>query len=307
MFKYFIYNAIIFHINMNAWLIRNTYLNTSKYNNLVDILKASFKEKDVNLIVKTADQIGIEIDTIKNVELPEFVIFWDKDYYLARKLEILGLKLFNSADSILFCDNKILMYQELARNGIRIPKTFVIPKTYEKIGYLDFSYLDDVINEIGFPFVVKEAYGSFGAQVYLANNVEEAKEIIKNIWWKPFVIQEFIESSKGRDIRINVVNDKAIVSMLRENKDDFRSNITNGGVGSMFEPEQAYIDLAIKASKVLKCDFSGVDVMFGPDGEPIICEVNSNPQFASTLRATGINLADYIRDYILEALKWNGL
>ena len=76
--------------------------------------------------------------------------------------------------------------------------------------------------------VIKEAYGSFGEQVYLANSLEEANKIIDQIGYKDFLMQEYIATSKGRDIRINVVGDKAIVSMLRENKNDFRSNISNG-------------------------------------------------------------------------------
>ena len=42
--------------------------------------------------------------------------------------------------------------------------------------------------------------------------------------------------------------------------------------------------------------------MFGENNKPIICEVNSNPQFASTLKYTGVNLAEYIADYILSNL-----
>ena len=86
--------------------------------------------------------------------------------------------------------------------------------------------------------------------------------------------------------------------MLRENKNDFRSNISNGGTGTIYQPNNEYINLAIKAARALGLDFAGVDVMFGEDG-PIICEINSNPQFASTLKATGINLADSIVEYIL--------
>ena len=137
--------------------------------------------------------------------------------------------------------------------------------------------------------------------MYLANNKEEAVQIIERVGYKDFLMQEFIALSKGRDIRINVVGDKAVASMLRENKDDFRSNISSGGNGTNYEPSQEYIDLAIKAAKALGLSFAGVDVMFGEDG-PIICEVNSNPQFASTLKATGINLADSISEYILRQL-----
>ena len=193
------------------------------------------------------------------------------------------------------------MYQALQEAGVRIPKTYIAPKTFEGLNYSDRSFLKVVAKEIGYPMVIKEAYGSFGEQVYLASDEESANRLIDQIGYKDFLMQEFIASSKGRDIRINVVGDNAIVSMLRENNNDFRSNISNGGKGSLYEPSQEYIGLAVKAAKALGLDFAGVDVMFGEDG-PIICEVNSNPQFASTLRATGVNLADYIADYILKNL-----
>ena len=158
-----------------------------------------------------------------------------------------------------------------------------------------------MIKEIGYPFIIKEAYGSFGEQVYLAQDLEAANKIIDQIGHKDFLMQEYISESKGKDLRINVVGNQAIVSMLRENNNDFRSNISNGGHGSLYSPKQDYIDLAVKASKTLGLDFAGVDVLFGKDG-PIICEVNSNPQFASTLKATGINLAEYIANYIISCL-----
>ena len=190
------------------------------------------------------------------------------------------------------------MYQELAKNNIRIPRTFIAPKTFEGLNYKNRDFLDKVTNEIGWPIVIKEAYGSFGEQVYLAHNLDEANTIIDKIGYKDFLMQEFIVSSKGRDVRINVVGNQVVASMVRENKNDFRSNISSGGLGTSYQPNQDFIDLAVKASKALGLDFAGVDVMFDDNG-PIICEVNSNPQFASTLAATGINLADYIADYIL--------
>ena len=90
-------------------------------------------------------------------------------------------------------------------------------------------------------------------------------------------------------------NDKYLTyEFLEEN------NLSN--IETYLEPKQEYIDLAIKASKALGLDFAGVDVMFGTNDEPIICELNSNPQFASTLQYTGVNLAEVIADYILNNL-----
>ena len=285
---------------MKGWLIVNTFMASQKFENLYKLLSDTFKKHGVTLEIKRAEDISLEINK-PIIDKPDFAIFWDKDIYLAKRLEQNGVRLFNTANAVELCDNKILMYQELAKNGICILRTFVAPKTFEGLGYSDLTFLDRVSDEISWPIVIKEAYGSFGEQVYLANNKNEAIEIIKRIGHKDFLMQEFISSSKGKDIRINVVGDKAIASMLRENKNDFRSNISSGGNGTKYEPAQQYIDLAIKAAKALGLSFAGVDVMFGKDG-PIICEVNSNPQFASTLKATGINLADSISEYILRQL-----
>ena len=285
---------------MNCWLIVNTFMDNEKFKNLYKLLFDAFSKRGVSLLIKRAQDISLEVGKeIKNK--PDFAIFWDKDIYLAERLEAQGIRLFNNSHAINLCDNKILMYQELIKHQIRIPRTMVAPKTFEGLGYKDLSFVREAAQELGWPLVIKEAYGSFGEQVYLAKDMNEAENIINKIGYHDFLMQEFIASSKGKDIRINVVGDKVIVSMLRENKSDFRSNISNGGTGVNFAPEQDYIDLAIKAAKSLGLDFAGVDVMFGEDG-PIICEVNSNPQFASTLQATGINLADYIADYILRQI-----
>ena len=283
---------------MRGWLIVNSFMNTDKFLSLYEMLSTAFKKHNVELDIKKASDISLEVGAIIDNK-PDFAIFWDKDVYLAERLEKSGVRLFNSKRAVLLCDNKILMYQTLKESGVKIPRTFIAPKTFEGLNYSNRSFLKEVIDEIGFPIVVKEAFGSFGEQVYLANDEESLNKIIDSIGYKDFLLQEYIASSKGKDVRINVVGDKAVVSMLRENNNDFRSNISSGGHGSIYEPNKEFIDLALKATKALGLDFAGVDVMFDKDG-PILCEVNSNPQFASTLKATGINLADYIADYIIK-------
>ena len=282
---------------MRGWLVVNSFMNTNKFLSLYEMLSLAFKKHNVELEIKKASDISLQVgEDIENK--PDFAVFWDKDIYLAERLEKSGVRLFNSKRAIMLCDNKILMYQALEESHIKIPKTFIAPKTFEGLEYNNRDFLNKVINEIGFPMVVKEAFGSFGEQVYLATDIDSLNRIVDSIGYKDFLIQEYIASSKGKDVRINVVGDKAIVSMLRENDNDFRSNISSGGHGTLYKPNQDFIDLAIKATKALGLDFAGVDVMFGNDG-PILCEVNSNPQFGSTLKATGVNLADYIADYIL--------
>ena len=270
-----------------------------KYYDIYQLIVYAFKVRNVQLeIVKSDDVRGKEDFSF----IPDFVMFWDKDYYLAEKLERQGLKLFNSARAMILCDNKILTYTELEKHGIPYPKTIVAPKTFDTVGYTSLDFVDNAVKKLGLPVIIKEAYGSFGAQVYLAETLEKAKEIVSKLAPKEFVFQQFIKTSRGRDLRVNVVGDQVVATVYRSNNNDFRSNITLGGDKENYTPNEQQRKVAIDALKALGLDFAGVDVMFGENDTPIICEVNSNPHFKSTLECTGIDLAELIADYVIEKL-----
>ena len=175
---------------MKAWLVINSFMDNQKFKNLYELLSLAFKKHNVSLEIKTGSDISLEVGA-KIGNKPDFAIFWDKDIYLAERLEKQGVRLFNSARSVLLCDNKILMYQELADKGVRIPRTFIAPTTFEGLSYSKRDFLNKVIDEIGFPIIVKEAYGSFGEQVYLANDKESLNKIVDSLGYKDFLLQEF--------------------------------------------------------------------------------------------------------------------
>ncbi len=288
----------------NGWLIINSFIEANKFFEIYDLLLSSSRKYNISLkLIKTDEICCVLGDGIKKAFMPDFAIFWDKDVYVAKLLEKNGVRLFNCAKAIENCDNKAKTCICLHNAGIAIPKTIIAPKTFENIGYNNFRFLDMAISQIGLPLVIKESYGSFGKQVYLANTKEDAINIIKKINHKDFILQEFISTSRGRDIRINVINGKEVSSMLRYNENDFRSNVTNGGKTIPYKPNDKQIEIAVEAVKCLQLDFAGVDMLFGGGGQPVICEVNSNPHFKSTLDCTGVNLADFIMDYIAETLK----
>lgn len=288
---------------LRGYLLINTFFRTKKLLDLYSLLKTSFEEKGIDLEIKTVEDISMAVHyNFQSEERPDFVLFYDKDTYLAERLEFNYIPVFNSKRAVELTDNKILMYQALERRGIKIPKTYIAPKTFEGLNRGNFDWLKSIENDLSYPMVVKEAYGSFGEQVYLIKNHEEMLELIIRLNFKDFLIQEYIESSYGKDIRVNIVNGKEIVSILRENENDFRSNISSGGHASKIEINDEFRNLAIEATKALGLKFAGVDLMFLSDGSPIVCEVNSNPQFRSTLDATGVNLAYYIADMIKEEL-----
>lgn len=284
---------------MKGWLVVNAFLSGEKYKDIYSLLLESAKLHNISLELFNASELSDVIGGgFRDMELPDFVVFWDKDVCLARLLEDSGVRLFNCADAIEACDNKALTSLMLSKAGVRIPKTIIAPKTFEGVGYTDLGFLDNAIERLGLPLVIKESYGSFGMQVYLAGTRDEAVEVISRLGHKDFIMQEFVASSRGRDLRINVVGDKAVATIYRYNDNDFRSNLTIGGDMKPYTPTQAQTELAISACRALQLDFAGVDVMFGENDEPVICEVNSNTHFRTTLECTGVNLADSIMEYI---------
>lgn len=277
---------------MTGWLVVNGFLHSDKFNEIYNWLKTAFEKKGHTIDVYT----NIELSNITEItNKPDFVLFWDKDIPLAKRLEKMGLKLFNSALAIENCDNKALTYIEL-KGIVNMPKTIVAPMTYRNIGYNNTNFVKNAIDKLGLPIVIKECYGSFGQQVYLAESYEEAIEIVTNTN-EPLIFQEFIAESKGKDIRINMVGNQAVASMLRYNNNDFRANITNGGSMKNYTPTEEEIAVAQKVCKALNLDFGGVDILLGKNG-PIVCEVNSNAHFKNIFDCTGVNVADYIGEYI---------
>lgn len=285
---------------MFAYLIKNKYIISKNFDKLLEYFIEAANNHNVDLQV--VNNIGaIEIFSKKDFKRPDFVIFWDKDVKLAKYLESIGIKVFNSSESIRLCDDKSLTYLSLNNLGVKQPKTVFSPLIYYHNLAEDDEYIDFILSHFNFPFVFKECFGSFGQQVYLINSKEELIDRIKkcDIW--PFVIQEFIKESKGRDLRIYVVGDIVVGAMKRENKNgDFRANIEIGGIASKYEANELEKDLALKVAKELKLNFCGVDILFGEGNDRILCEVNSNAYFTKFNEILEINVADLIFDHILD-------
>ncbi len=287
---------------MNGWLIVNRFLYTDKFSELYDWLIKAAGRLGSELKLLTNDRFLIRTDTGRlhyREERPDYVIFWDKDIRLARAMEADGLRLYNCADAIEACDDKSLTASLLA-GCVKMPATYTLPFTYEHLGYNNMDFIDNLESVLDYPFIIKECFGSFGAQVYLAHSRDEAINILKDTHGHPCIAQEYIGSGKGRDIRINVVGDRCVASMLRYNDDDFRANITAGGHMKEYTPYDAQCEMALKVCRKLKLDYAGVDILFGKDQEPILCEVNSNAHFKSIYDCTGINVADKIIEHILK-------
>lgn len=288
-----------------GYIIINGFLREEKFFSLYSALKQSADRAGLVLELKTNIELMCDIasgKTVANEAMPPFAIFWDKDVRLAKTLEAAGMKLFNSAGSIELCDDKSLTHIALM-NRVPQPKTVLIPLTFPRVGYTDCAFLEKIADYLGFPLVIKQCFGSFGAGVYLARNMDEAKAALMKTAGGAAIAQQYIASSFARDIRAYVVGDKVAAAMLRHNESgDFRANVAQGGKADAYALNETQAALAVKTAQILGCTFAGVDLLFGENGEMTVCEVNSNAHFAGISAATGVNIADKIIEAVAQRI-----
>lgn len=234
-------------------------------------------------------------------ERPDFVVYLDKDKYLPRMLERAGVRLFNRAEAVELCDDKMLTCIRLAGEGLCLPDTLAAPLCYYADASLPEGYARRIGERLGWPVVVKKSFGSWGAEVRLARNEGELSAAAEEFRLFPHLYQKFVGRA-GEDHRVVVVGGRAIAVMRRKNPADFRSNIERGGHGEREELPASFLRAAEKCAEVLGLDYCGVDIL-DERGEPYICEVNSNALFNEAERVTGVNIAGAFAELMLRQVR----
>ncbi len=189
--------------------------------------------------------------------------------------------------------DKLRAAQILAKFDVDTPKTLVSRNT---------SDIDDLLEQIGLPVIIKLATGTHGNGVILADTRKAAKSALQAFYLynedgTNILLQEFVEESAGTDIRAFVVGGRVVASMQRESlDDDFRSNLHQGGMGTPVKLTDEEKKVAIKAAKAMGLHICGVDLMRSSRG-PLVLEVNASPGFGIE-KVTGKDVASKIIEYI---------
>ncbi len=225
-------------------------------------------------------------------------VFLDKDILCGLHLEKKGIRLFNSIGAIEICDDKRRTY-EMLEGIIPMPQTVFMPLTFNYTDEFISDFTDKIISSISLPLIAKNPFSSLGWGVFLLKNKDEVINFINENKGAPLLFSKFIEESKGRDVRVYVVGEKVVAAMLRENKNDFRSNIAVGGVGCPYELDTEAKELCIDTARALGLDFCGIDILFSEGKPSLVCEVNSNAMFNEINKVCGVNVAAEIAEHII--------
>ncbi len=288
---------------MKGIIITNPF---EKENHQALRLKQEFEKKGVRVeIISNGWELAtLETDKIQfELKDLDFAVFLDKNKYLSDALEKSGIKLFNSHQGVRVCDDKGETCLALSGKGVKMPKTIFAPLCYIKGSEITLENAKQVASKLGLPVIVKESYGSLGKGVYKADTIEELLALMQKLIYVPHLYQEYLGKMVGVDIRVILIGKKVVCAMKRTNISDFRSNLACGGSGEKIELSKEFLAVAERTAEILDLDYCGVDLLYGDDNSPYVCEVNSNAFFKGIEKVTGENVAEKYAQYIIEKIK----
>lgn len=243
--------------------------------------------------VKPEVHYGGEILPVFDAVIPRISSRWT--FYgasVVRQFEASGTFSINRSLAITRSRDKLRSLQLFSRLGIDMPRT-------------GFAHSSQDVKELiklvgGTPLVVKLIEGTQGVGVVLAETKKAAESLIQAFMGinANIIVQEFIEESKGSDIRCFVVGDKVVAAMKRQAEPgEFRSNIHQGGSAVVTKITKAERVAAVKAVKAMGLELAGVDLLRSKRG-PLIMEVNSSPGLEGIETATGKDIAGMIIEFL---------
>ena len=295
--------------NLSGWIIHKKQLGE---NFEVDRLVEEFEKQGVDIRVVNPKEVDIFVDRDdrKSIivggipsKLPDFVLprtGSGTTYFIKaiiRHLERLGVTLINGSESIDAVKDKLYSQQILGQSNLPVPKTMLVKHP------IDLTLVE---KNLSYPMIVKTLSGSYGSGVFMVEDRKQFRQLMKMAeLTKPsynIIIQECIQDSLGKDLRVLVVNGKVVGCMMRQSVDgDFRANITRGGEAIPYQVDEDIEWISGECSRLLNLDIAGVDLLFD-DGNYVICEVNSAPGFEGMEKFTKVNVAEKIVNYVVKKI-----
>lgn len=210
-----------------------------------------------------------------------------------RILNAWGIPTVNTAKVAEACGDKLATSAALAQAGIPQPNTRVAfsPEAALKI-----------IEEMGYPVVIKPVVGSWGRLLAKINDREAAeavlehKAVLGSVQHSVFYIQEYIQKP-GRDIRAFVAGDRTITAIYRKSE-HWITNTARGGIGEVCKLTPELDELCVRAAQAVGGGILAVDVMEHSERGYLINEINHTMEFHTLMPTTSVDIPGIIVDYL---------
>lgn len=207
------------------------------------------------------------------------------------RLEATGVAVLNPPKAIECAVDKYLATWKLAHAGLPVPETIVCE---------DSEAAMQGFERLGGDVVVKPIFGSEGRGILRVSDPDLALRTFRTLERIQAVLylQQYIEH-EGFDVRV-VVLDGRILGGIRRRcpQGDFRSNVSRQGSAEPYTLTEAEEERALRASAAIGTRFSGVDLLYGRQGEEYVIEVNAVPGWRAFAKVTGIDVASQVINWL---------
>lgn len=284
---------------MKLWIIYGNYYETNatysplmmcesakKYNIDYEFFFAEY----FNIVIENGWEILYYKDKKINV-YPDVAFFRCYKYELMDYLENKCVKLINSYSGMKSVRDKYETHKLVNKLKLLQPKVL-----------FSNSDFDSISNLLTVPFVMKDNTGAKGTNVYLVENKEQFDKIKEECVDVSFIYQQYIKEAKGSDIRLYIVGDRVVGCINRKSlTDDFRANISLGGVGEKIDVPNEIKEQALLIAKKLNLEICSVDYLKAGD-QYYFCEANGNASFSAFIK-NGYKMQDIFMEYISNKYK----
>jgi [lysine-biosynthesis-protein LysW]---L-2-aminoadipate ligase len=224
--------------------------------------------------------------------------------YAVRLLESADVPTVNTAEVIATCGDKLLSSVALERAGVRTPRTAVALAPEAGLA---------VMEQIGFPVVIKPVTGSWGRLAAVIRDPETGRTVLEHRAALPspaqhiIYVQELIDKP-DRDIRVIVIGGQVLGAIYRRSA-DWRTNVARSAVAERCPLTPELTAMAVAAAAAMAGPAAspeaagalGVDLVEDPQGRLYVLEVNHTVEFAGFQSAHGerLDVAGAIVDHLL--------
>lgn len=199
-----------------------------------------------------------------------------------------GIPCLNSFEALVVARDKFLSLKRLEAHNIPVPRSVMVQEP---------AQIPSAVKSLGgFPVVAKGLRGRQGTTVEKIQDQDFVRYFAAHPPYpiQAVLLQEFLPTACLGDSRIVVVGGRVAAYMKRMPREgEFRSNVHLHGRGMLWDPPGPWLDLAVRAARVLDLQVAGVDMLEGPKG-PLVVEVNTTPGFRELERVTGVDVASQI-------------
>ncbi|HUG75753.1 MAG TPA: 30S ribosomal protein S6--L-glutamate ligase [Acidimicrobiia bacterium] len=211
---------------------------------------------------------------------------------VVRQFEMMRVLTANESQAIARARDKLRSLQLLSRAGLGLPVTSFAHSIRDIGGLLE------IVGKP--PYIIKLLEGTQGVGVVLAETRKAAESVIAafRLLDANILVQRFVQEARGNDVRVFVVGGRVVAAMERVAAEgEFRANLHRGGTAHPVELTSEEIDSSIAATHTLGLDVAGVDLLRSDDG-PLIIEVNASPGLEGIERASGVDVAGAIIEFL---------